>query len=272
MSRPLKNKNDQEDELNSNLKKKKLDEIKNDNSDEMLDSESDDEIFSSSSETHSLSVGIKERINKNFKRFKGLIKQTPSDFIVNEVDSNGKVVRLTNFDLPIELNAIRDKAAEEEKSNSENFEENKSKLKVLVGDEKFEALFNLFSSNSKNETVKIEAPKEKNDRKLIHDFVKSYYKTFNSNTISDKETQFIEICHNKFNRDSMKDCYKNDNNVGRKEMGKYKYCECSLYKENIDTMQAINLISKNLRINQKRIGYAGTKDKKRKNNSAHLIF
>ena len=44
----------------------------------------------------------------------------------------------------------------------------------------------------------------------------------------------------------MRDCYKNDNN-GRKELGDFKYCECALYKENIDTIQAVNLISKHLR-------------------------
>jgi tRNA(Glu) U13 pseudouridine synthase TruD len=49
-----------------------------------------------------------------------------------------------------------------------------------------------------------------------------------------------------FQRDSMRDCYKNDNN-GRKELGDFKYVECALYKENIDTIQAVNLISKHLR-------------------------
>ena len=47
------------------------------------------------------SYGIIKRINQNFTRFSGLIKQSAADFIVNEIDLDGNVVRLTNFDLPI---------------------------------------------------------------------------------------------------------------------------------------------------------------------------
>ena len=47
-------------------------------------------------------------------------------------------------------------------------------------------------------------------------------------------------------RNSMKDCYRNNSN-SNKEMGEFKYCECAMYKENIDTIQAVNLIAKNLR-------------------------
>lgn len=65
--------------------------------------------------------GIKERVNKNNDLFKAILKQrfilfyilvtilvlsenkffSPCDFIVNEVDLDGKVVRLTNFDIPL---------------------------------------------------------------------------------------------------------------------------------------------------------------------------
>ncbi len=47
------------------------------------------------------SYGIIQRINKDFTRFSGLIKQSAADFIVNEIDLDENVVRLTNFDLPI---------------------------------------------------------------------------------------------------------------------------------------------------------------------------
>ena len=49
-----------------------------------------------------------------------LIFLSISDFIVNEIDSRGKVVRLTNFELPIDLNKI----AQDEKLKIENLEEN----------------------------------------------------------------------------------------------------------------------------------------------------
>lgn len=42
----------------------------------------------------------------------------------------------------------------------------------------------------------------------------------------------------------MKDCFKNNSH---KELMEKKFCECVLFKKNIDTIQAINLIAKQLR-------------------------
>ena len=39
---------------------------------------------------------------------------------------------------------------------------------------------------------------DKEDRKSIHDFIKVHFKNFTSNTISDKDVQYIDISHNKF--------------------------------------------------------------------------
>ena len=57
-----------------------------------------------------------------------LIVHRPSDFIVNEVDSNSKVVRLTNFDLPIDPN----KKAQAELASIDSLEENVKKLFLLT--------------------------------------------------------------------------------------------------------------------------------------------
>ena len=40
---------------------------------------------------------------------------------------------------------------------------------------------------------------EKLDRKAVHDFIKSSFKDFNSNTTQEGNTQFIEISHQKSN-------------------------------------------------------------------------
>lgn len=45
--------------------------------------------------------GIVERVNKTFKRFFGLAKQSSADFIVNEIGLDGNVIRLTDFELPV---------------------------------------------------------------------------------------------------------------------------------------------------------------------------
>ena len=61
-------------------------------------------------------------------------------------------------------------------------------------------------------------------------------------------------------RDRFKQSNRAPNKPNKKD--EYNIIECYLYKENIDTIQAVNLIAKHLRINQKRIGFAGTKDKR----------
>ncbi len=53
------------------------------------------------------------------------IVHRPSDFIVNEVDSYGRVVRLTNFDLPIDPN----KKAQAELASIDSLEEN---VKIII--------------------------------------------------------------------------------------------------------------------------------------------
>lgn len=85
------------DNLNDKSKKIRTDSNEaEDLQDEVLNEEEEDLIISNES-----LYGIKDRINKEFKRFNGLIKQSPADFIVNEIDLEKNVVRLTNFDLPV---------------------------------------------------------------------------------------------------------------------------------------------------------------------------
>lgn len=45
-----------------------------------------------------------------------------------------------------------------------------------------------------------------------------------------------------------------------------------MYKDSIDTLQAVSLIANGLKINQKRIGYAGTKDKRAKTTQMLTFF
>jgi hypothetical protein len=62
--------------------------------------ENDDEVLIKSDENEAF-YGITKRINENFGRFTGFIKQSVSDFVVNEIDLDENVVRLTSFELPV---------------------------------------------------------------------------------------------------------------------------------------------------------------------------
>lgn len=44
--------------------------------------------------------GIKQRIGQSLTRFSGVYKASASDFVVNEIDLDKNVVRLTTYDLP----------------------------------------------------------------------------------------------------------------------------------------------------------------------------
>jgi hypothetical protein len=102
MSKNLFDENESDFFYNQNNKKLKTysDSAENEAGDLELEDENETDLIIKSTEVESF-YGIKERINKNVTRFDGLIKQNSADFIVNEIDLDGNVVRLTNFDLPV---------------------------------------------------------------------------------------------------------------------------------------------------------------------------
>ncbi|CAF0783295.1 unnamed protein product [Brachionus calyciflorus] len=217
---------DLEDPIEVEAKKfKNDDQIEED----LIDNETEENLIISNESLY----GIKEKINKNYRNFQGILKQSPGDFIVNEIDLKGQVVKLTNFDIP------------------------ESECKIEKNPEELETMKNSFKD------LRI---------KLIHDFVKQNYEQFVTNTIQkDKDNQLIEIRHAKNNnRTTGRDNF--NANSRSKDLGDKKFTICALYKENIDTIQAVNLIAKNLRLNIKRIGYAGTKDKKAKTTQSISFF
>ena len=89
-----------ETELNASNKKIKTDDYEQEAETTIGEEENNDnEIVLLNQIAHT--YGIVERVNKTFKRFSGLVKQSSADFIVNEIDLDGNVVRLTNFELPV---------------------------------------------------------------------------------------------------------------------------------------------------------------------------
>ncbi|RNA28268.1 pseudouridylate synthase 7 -like protein [Brachionus plicatilis] len=248
---------------------RKLDEISESNSKKLKINESEDEDFEQSDADEPPLVpsesrfGIRERTNKQNQLFKAILKQSHCDFIVNEVDLEGNVVRLTNFDIPI----VEDLP----KQSVEQLETTKKDVKRILGEELVEKLEKFLSSNSTTESMVFDAPREKCDRKLVHEFIKQNTDQYVTNTIQkDKENQLIEISHIKNNKGPSRNSFKA--NSRSKDLGDKNFTICSMYKENIDTIQAVNLICKHLRLNVKRVGYSGTKDKKAKTTQSLSFF
>jgi hypothetical protein len=123
------------------------------------------------------------------------------------------------------------------------------KIRAILGEEKFGQLHEFLSNEIQNSSFKLEAPTDKSERKLVHEFVKTDYKQFVSNTTNESNgKQLIEIYHQKYSgaKANSRDVYKSVPSADR-PMSDFKYTECVMYKEGIDTIQAINLLAKHLR-------------------------
>lgn len=189
-------------------------------------------LFDSLSERE---AGITEYFNK-CEGFSAVIKERYSDFQVNEIDLDGNLVRLTNFDIPV------------------------------IKETTFETVDNILDEavwlqledlkGGKVSSVEIDVTNlNKSQRRAIHGVIKrKYEKLFTTNTVSkdgeeDKKIMVISLS-------------KNTRDDWHNECGDYLHFV--LFKTNIDTLQAINIIASKLSIKASNFTYAGTKDKRGK--------
>ena len=188
-------------------------------------------------------VGILEYIGEH-KGFSATIKQRYSDFIVNEIDSNGDIVHLKDLSLPAddkEEEPVESKESNEEVVNAEDWK----KVKEIVAQE------------DKKSTVNIPAPDDKEMRTKIHLAVKKSFPQLETKTVDENGTKFIQVLWKKGNsRGSQEDWPKSKKDC--------RYVKFVLYKENKDTIDAIGLMAKNLKVRDNLFQYAGTKDKRAK--------
>jgi hypothetical protein len=89
-----------ESDFNASKKIKGEDDNQEIDENEVINDDDGDETVLKSDEFEAF-YGIKQRINQNFERFNGSIKTTIGDFIVNEIDLDENVIKLTNFNLPV---------------------------------------------------------------------------------------------------------------------------------------------------------------------------
>ncbi|GIY26645.1 pseudouridylate synthase 7 homolog [Caerostris darwini] len=177
-------------------------------------------------------VGITEYIS-NLPGFTAVMKERYSDFVVNEIDTEGNVVRLTNFSQPqnpendVKVDDLLDAATVKS-------------LEELVADEKSD--------------VKIDVTDmDKDARKKIHVAIRKMFDGVESSTEDKDEKKFIIV--KKFQTKKRR----------RFQLSvKGNYLHFVLYKENRDTMDTINCISSYFRVQPKVFSYAGSKDKRGK--------
>lgn len=247
-------------------------------------------------------VGITQYINEANRTgggFFGTIKQRYSDFLVNEIDLNGQVVRLLDEGVNLgktrkekklekrqleradlqnktseEIEQIKEaKKAEEEAKNTEEdsqskydlTDENRAALLELITDDELKQIEKLFTTGSNMET-KTSFP-EKQTRGKLHQLLRESFQGKLESVTSAENTFRIALAKNSKNprrknpQESIN--HVDENGAVNYGLGPFKYfLHFTVYKENRETMEVASTISKFLRIPSKSIRYAGTKDRR----------
>lgn len=239
---------------------------------------------------------------KNGGGFFGTIKQRYSDFQVNEIDLNGNVVHLVDegIDLgmskkekkleqrradradlqgktPEEVEKIKEEKAEKAETdekvqeNAENCqnqpkydlsEDNRGRLLELITPEELQQIEDLFGSGGNMETKSSFAEKEK--RTQLHQLLRMAFQGKLESLTSPENTFRIALSkgtgqqrrNNNIN-------HIDENGVVNYGLGPFKnYLHFTVYKENRETMEVASTITKFLRVPNKSVKYAGTKDRR----------
>ncbi|XP_067236655.1 pseudouridylate synthase 7 homolog isoform X2 [Chanodichthys erythropterus] len=185
-------------------------------------------------------VGIHKFISEH-EGFSGILKERYSDFVVHEISKDGKIVRLDDLSVPADVEEISPELSPAECQSLT--EEQKQQLAELQ----------LFKNKEGNVAIE-EDSKEK--RTLLHKAVKTLYPGLETKTEDREGKKFIVAYH----AAGQKALAAPRKHSWPKNRG--SFCHFVLYKENKDTMEAINLLSKFLRVRPNMFSYMGTKDKR----------
>ncbi|KAM5236847.1 pseudouridylate synthase 7 homolog isoform 2-T2 [Ctenodactylus gundi] len=185
-----------------------------------------------------LDVGITKFVSSH-QGFSGILKERYSDFVVHEIGKDGRISRLDDLSVPVD-----------EEDPSEDV------FTVLTAEEK-QQLEELQLFKNKETSVAIEVVEDtKEKRTIIHQAIKSLFPGLETKTEDREGTKYI-VAYHAAGKKALANPRKHS---WPKSRG--SYCHFVLYKENKDTMDAINVLSKYLRVKPNIFSYMGTKDKR----------
>ncbi|XP_054420414.1 pseudouridylate synthase 7 homolog [Pteronotus mesoamericanus] len=185
-----------------------------------------------------LDVGITKFVSSH-QGFSGILKERYSDFVVHEIGKDGRISHLDDLSIPVD-----------EEDPSEDI------FTVLTAEEK-QRLEELQLFVNKETSVAIEVVEDtKEKRTVIHQAIKSLFPGLETKT-EDREGKKYIVAYHAAGKKALANPRKHS---WPKSRG--SYCHFVLYKENKDTMDAINVLSKYLRVKPNIFSYMGTKDKR----------
>uniref|UniRef100_A0A8C5SDB7 Pseudouridylate synthase 7 homolog n=1 Tax=Laticauda laticaudata TaxID=8630 RepID=A0A8C5SDB7_LATLA len=165
--------------------------------------------------------------------------QLYSDFVVHEIGKEGETIHLDDFSVPVDK------------------EDPPEEIFTVLSPEEKQRLEDLQLFKNKESSVSIEVIEDtKEKRTIIHQAVKSLFPGLETKT----ENQDGKKCIVAYHAAGKKSLANPRKHSWPKSRG--NYCHFVLYKENKDTMDAINMLSKYLRVKPTIFSYMGTKDKR----------
>uniref|UniRef100_H2ZX24 Pseudouridylate synthase 7 homolog n=1 Tax=Latimeria chalumnae TaxID=7897 RepID=H2ZX24_LATCH len=170
-----------------------------------------------------IDVGITKFVSSH-QGFSGILKERYSDFVVHEISKNGKISHLDDLSVPVDD------------------EDPKVEILSVLSVEDKQQLEELQHFKNKEGSVAIEVVEDtKEKRTVIHQAVKSLFPGLETKTEERDGKKYI-VAYHAAGKKALANPRKHS---WPKSRG--SYCHFVLYKENKDTMDAINVLSKFLR-------------------------
>lgn len=188
-------------------------------------------------------VGINKYVSDH-EGFSGILKERYSDFVVHEINKEGKTVHLDDLSIPPDVEETPE-SSQPTDSPDVLTEEQKTQLGELQ----------LFKNKEGSVSIEV-VDDSKEKRTQFHKAIKTQFPGLETKTEDRDGHKFIVAYH----AAGKKALAAPRKHFWPKNRG--SFCHFVLYKENKDTMDAINLLSKFIRLKPNLFSYMGTKDKR----------
>ncbi|CAM8930790.1 unnamed protein product [Rhodiola kirilowii] len=196
----------------------------------------------------------------NLPGFRGILKQRYSDFIVNEVDLDGNVVRLTSLDPPPELIEDEQVTLSDQQNKSYDSEiELFTSLSGACDAEKLKGLIDQINLGTEDgaSPIVLSPTSDKLHRTAVHNFFKEKMKFLVTDTVDgpDESSKCIRVRVNSGRQGNGRGSRKRKDRSGKPfdsrgsedwRGSNGKFLRFNLYKENKETHEAIAIIGKML--------------------------
>ncbi|RKP11202.1 pseudouridine synthase [Thamnocephalis sphaerospora] len=207
-----------------------------------------------------VAAGIIAYIREDAPGFSAIIKHRGHDFLVNEIDQSGNVVRLTTLEPP-QMTTDSEAA---QKAGDEAPVDIYAELAQLTNATVAENVRSMVESEGREPTqVMTEEIDDKTDRVKVHQFIRKHLGQDVTTDTEGKAIRMRSLCNVKAKdiRGGIRGRNRGDKlPVSWGDMPG-QFCQFVLYKEGKDTMDAIDYICRTTRLNSRVFAYAGTKDR-----------